>query len=196
MPMTFNERIVELEYSEWNDIFLYVVSVLKEETSEFKYPAARIQVHLTEIHSFLETVEDCQEAVTKLTALPPVWVENILIVDDDQMITDIMKGLLKGAGNIDLVHNGQEALDLISQKYYKLIISDIDMPVMDGFALYREAVAQIPSLTGRFLFMTGDLSPERQKFFNENQVKSLAKPMGINVLRETASEIILSKKLQ
>ena len=43
------EKIVEAELSEWNDIFLYTVNILKEKTNEFKYPAARIQAHRKEI---------------------------------------------------------------------------------------------------------------------------------------------------
>ena len=169
------------------------VNILKEKTIEFKYPAARIQAHRKEIEYFLEKEENRPETLKKLTTLPPVWVENILIVDDEQMITDLIKSLLYHSGNIDVAHNGQEALKLTEGKFYKLIISDIDMPIMDGLSLFKEAVAKFPTLNTRFLFITGDLSSERQKFFNENTIKYLEKPMEIKVLREIASEIILSK---
>ena len=53
----FIEKIVEAELSEWNDIFLYVVNILKKKTNEFIYPAARIQAHIKLIIRFLEKPE-------------------------------------------------------------------------------------------------------------------------------------------
>jgi rubrerythrin len=88
------DKIVELELSEWNDLFLYAVNFLKERTTEFKYPAARIQAHIKEIEYFLETVEGRPQALLKIKALPPVWIENILVVDDEEMITKLINSLL------------------------------------------------------------------------------------------------------
>ncbi len=187
------EKIARVELTEWNDIFLYVVNVLKEKTTEFKYPAARIQAHLKEIEHFLATINKRPDVFKKLTTLDPVWIENILIVDDELILTQLMKSLLNRSGNIDIAHNGQQALELLEKKYYKLIISDIDMPVMDGLSFFRESTARYPGLHARFLFITGNLTPERVQLFTENQVKYLAKPMEIQQLRETASKIILSK---
>lgn len=188
------EKIVEVELSEWNDIFLYVVNSLKDKAHEFKYPATRIQAHIKEIEYFLETVENNPAILRKISRLPPVWVENILIVDDESMIADLLKALLNRSGNIDIAHNGQDALDLIEQNYYKLIITDIDMPIMDGITLYRETIARFPQTINKFLFITGNLSPERQTFFDNNGLKCLAKPMQINILREEAKKIILSQQ--
>ena len=187
------EKIIEVELSEWNDVFLYVVNVLKEKTNEFKYPAARIQSHIKRIEGFLKSLENYTEILNKIAALTPIWVENLLIVDDEEVNSDLIKALLKRSGNIDVAHNGQEAMKLIEKKFYKLIISDVDMPIMDGLSLFKEVVAKFPKLKNRFLFITGDLSPERQAFFDENRVKCLEKPMRIKVLNEEASKIILSK---
>lgn len=187
------EKIVEVELSEWNDIFLYAVNSLKDKAHEFKYPAARIQAHIKEIEYFIETVENNPAILKKIYQLPPVWVENILVVDDELMIADLIKALLNRSGKIDLAHNGQDALELIEKNYYKLIITDIDMPIMDGLTLYQETIAKFPEAINKFLFITGNLSPERQTFFEKNRLKCLAKPMHINVLREEAKKIILSE---
>jgi CheY-like chemotaxis protein len=188
----FMERIVQVELSEWNDIFFYVVSILKKKTNEFIYPAARIQAHITRIVRFLEKTENRPDMLKKLKALPPVWTENILIVDDEEMITTLIKSLLNREGNIDVAGSGEEALNYIERKFYKLVISDLDLPKMDGLSLYNKSVAKFPTLSKRFLFISGDFSPERKAFFTENHLKYLSKPMKINVLKEVASEIILS----
>jgi CheY-like chemotaxis protein len=188
----FIEKIVQAELSEWNDIFLYVVSGLKDKVNEFIYPAARIQAHVKKIVRFLEKTDNRPDILKKLKALPPVWTENILIVDDEEMITTLIKSLLNREGNIDVAGNGEEALNHIEKKFYKLVISDIDLPKMDGLSLYNKAVRKFPTLSHRFLFISGDLSPERKAFLNENRLRYLSKPVKINVLREVASEIILS----
>ncbi len=107
------DKIVELELSEWNDIFLYTVNFLKEKTSEFKYPAARIQSHIKEIEYYLEKTEGRPESLQLIKKLPPLWIENILIVDDEKMITELIKALLNRSGNIDIAHNGQDALKMM-----------------------------------------------------------------------------------
>lgn len=186
------ENIVTLELSEWNDIFLYVVNFLKNKTSEFKYPAARIQAHIKGIEHFFDKVEGRPQTLQKIKELPPVWIENILIADDEEMITELVKSLLHRSGYIDIVHNGQDALKKMNEKYYKLIVTDIDMPVMDGLTFYKEAVEKYPGSNNRFLFITGNLSPERQALFKEQQVKYIEKPMNIKVLRLAAEQIIIS----
>ncbi len=187
----FIEKVFELEFSEWNDIFIYIVNNLKEKTSEFEYPAEKIQSHINEIEDFLKTDKKYVGIAEKIKSLPLVWVENILIVDDEEVICDLLKILFNRSGNIDIAHNGQEALKLIERKYYKLIISDIDMPIMDGLELYKKAVAKFPKLNQRFLFMTGCLSPDREIFFKEECVACIKKPINISTLREKSSKIIL-----
>lgn len=186
------EKIIQAELSEWNDIFLYVVNFLKAQNGDFKYPVARMQAHLKGIAYYLEHIEKKPEIFHKIRKLPPVWVERILIVDDKPMIADLIKALLNREGDIDVAHNGSEAFKLIEGHFYKLVVSDVDMPVMDGFTLYQKAVAKFPKLSSRFLFMTGDVSPERKAFFDEHRVPYMEKPMNIKALREMASKMILA----
>lgn len=186
------EKIVRAEMSEWNDIFTYVVNTLKEKSPEFKYPAARIQSHLKGVEYFLQNIEKQPDILTKISQLPPVWVESILIAEDDPMVANLIKSLLNRDGKIDIAENGKDALELIQSKYYKLIISDIDMPVMDGITLFEETKKVFPNIHTRFLFITGNLSPERQLFLKNSDVQFLAKPMEIKTLREMAYQIILA----
>ena len=78
--------------------------------------------------------------------------QKILVVEDEPAIAEMIKFGLERAGyKIVLAVNGQEALFLVSQHNPDLIISDILMPVMDGYAFYKElkknpATARIPVL--------------------------------------------------
>ncbi len=75
----------------------------------------------------------------------------ILIAEDDTELRDLFRHvLLKNGYSVKGVSNGKEALDSLDESYYDLIISDIMMPVMDGYELVRtlrETGNNIPVLT-------------------------------------------------
>lgn len=63
----------------------------------------------------------------------------ILIAEDDRELRQLFSHVLTKHGyRVDGVANGQDAMDSIDQSFYDLIISDIMMPVMDGYELVRQ----------------------------------------------------------
>lgn len=60
----------------------------------------------------------------------------ILIVEDNFLLRESLKDLLEVTGyNCLQAMNGAEALDIIQNEKPKVVISDINMPIMDGFKL-------------------------------------------------------------
>jgi CheY-like chemotaxis protein len=65
--------------------------------------------------------------------------QRILLVDDNPTIHDILTELLEAVGmQITKAWNGLEALDLVGQEDYDLILMDLDMPIMDGLTATRK----------------------------------------------------------
>jgi len=65
--------------------------------------------------------------------------QHILVVDDSQIIRTIVENGLSQAGfQVITAEHGRDALNKIQGKKPDLILSDIAMPIMDGFALCRE----------------------------------------------------------
>ena len=59
----------------------------------------------------------------------------ILLAEDNETIQIVSLGLLKNLGyTADLVENGQEAINALKKKDYRLVLMDMEMPVMDGYA--------------------------------------------------------------
>ncbi|MEK9139387.1 MAG: response regulator, partial [Bacteroidota bacterium] len=71
----------------------------------------------------------------------------ILVVDDEQIIRDSISFILKKEGyTIEEAANGKAALDKITEQPYDVVITDIEMPVMQGIELL-ERVMQISPQT-------------------------------------------------
>ena len=69
-----------------------------------------------------------------------------MLVDDDAIMCEVAAAKLVEAGfDVATKANGAEALDYLAANQADLVISDLDMPVMDGFALTRK-IRSTPAL--------------------------------------------------
>ena len=63
-------------------------------------------------------------------------VRKILVADDEEVTRDLFKRLIPRLGHeIYTASNGQEALEMIRENNFDLLIMDLKMPVMDGMEL-------------------------------------------------------------
>ncbi len=71
--------------------------------------------------------------------------KNILVVDDESIIRDYLKEILKRLGcNIDEAVNGKEAIEKLKNNEYDIIITDIRMPDVSGMDVLKEAKSTLP----------------------------------------------------
>ena len=79
----------------------------------------------------------------------------LLVVEDDLPMLKALRDILEGAGyQVRTATHGEEALEIIREAPPELIISDISMPIMDGFELF-EAVRKEPGRRAiPFIFLT------------------------------------------
>ena len=62
----------------------------------------------------------------------------ILIAEDDIELSELFKNVLMKQGyDVKCVLNGKDGMDLVLNNYFDLIISDIMMPIMDGYKFVR-----------------------------------------------------------
>ena len=63
----------------------------------------------------------------------------ILVVDDEVNYCEVLKMILTSEGySVDTALNGQEALSCMEKDSYDIVVSDLNMPVMDGYELLKE----------------------------------------------------------
>jgi len=113
----------------------------------------------------------------------------ILLVDDDVGVQFYVWRLLKSAGfTVLTAGDGRAALEA-SRNYpgeIDLLLSDVDMPRMDGLELYRHIAAQRPEI--KVLMMSGDfLATERVAV---KGLPFLQKPFTHRALRNAVEELL------
>ena len=104
----------------------------------------------------------------------------VLVVEDDDALRGLFRRVLEKNGYEALeAGNGQEALDVLDRQYIDLIISDIMMPVMDGYELVRslrEAGIGIPVL----MITAKDAFDDMRRGFSSGTDDYMVKPVNVN----------------
>jgi len=177
------DHIIDIESSEFNSICLHVINTLKHCDRSFRSDAAKIHRHKAAIDRFVRTNPGFERYAERLDALPDVWRERILVVDDDAFVAEALKEAVVGEGTVDTAENGREALRMIGRRYYAAILSDVDMPVMGGIEMRDRAMEVFPSIEKRLLFFTESSNLISQSLLRARKLKFLVKPSGVNEIR-------------
>jgi two-component system, cell cycle response regulator CpdR len=120
----------------------------------------------------------------------------VLIVDDE----DSMRMLLARAVAMDghetvTAEDGAEALEILGseQGAFDLLLTDIQMPVMDGIALALAAARDFPELT--ILLMTG-FAEQRERASGLNAIAHdvITKPFSVADIRTAVADALASRK--
>jgi CheY-like chemotaxis protein len=68
-----------------------------------------------------------------------------LVVDDEESVADILSQMILFMGfNVTVAGSGREALRLIKRDSFDVLLTDLDMPGMDGWTLARHAKETSP----------------------------------------------------
>lgn len=112
----------------------------------------------------------------------------ILIAEDDRELRQLFSHVLNRHGYIATgVSNGQEALDAMDKDFFDMIISDIMMPVMDGYELVRQ-LRDVGNTTPVLMITAKDAFDDMRLGFQSGVDDYMVKPINVNemVLRVQA----------
>lgn len=120
----------------------------------------------------------------------------ILVVDDSHDTIEMLRRLFEMDGaTVMTAANGPEALELIEQKDFDVILSDISMPGMDGFELLRRVRALPGGSEIPVLALTGfGRAEDVEKAKKEGFFSHVTKPIDIGELIETIKSVPSRKR--
>ena len=125
----------------------------------------------------------------------------ILIAEDDVELRHLFTHvLIKNGYDVTGVDNGKKALDTLTNDYYDLLISDIMMPVMDGYELVR-SIREVNKTIPVMMITAKDAFDDMRLGFLSGTDDYLVKPVNVNemVLRVGAlirrAQMITERKL-
>jgi two-component system chemotaxis response regulator CheY len=183
-------NIVSAEFSEWNDIFLYVITTCQQYSKTLQHMAATVQAHRSRIEKYLDGLPDHLRPNQHVRDLPKIWEHAFLVVEDEPAIRVLWERLLQRRGKVESANNGREGLEKTNRSFFDVIITDIDMPVMNGLEFFRQATLHNEEIRKHFIFCTGNVTPEISEVASSNQVPLLQKPFTIEQMIETVGGVL------
>jgi signal transduction histidine kinase/ActR/RegA family two-component response regulator len=117
--------------------------------------------------------------------------KNVMVVDDEVHITEFVYDVLTRHGaRVQIANSGSEAYEKMRNKHFDLVLCDQHMPGLSGQSLYRLMESSDPSISERFLFVTGDVVSSTRHFYSQNGLNYLRKPFRIQELLEAVEQVV------
>ncbi|THD54061.1 MAG: response regulator [Bradyrhizobium sp.] len=119
----------------------------------------------------------------------------VLIVDDEESMRMLVaRAIAMDGHDIATAEDGAEALEILSEQgAFDLLLTDIQMPVMDGIALALAAARDFPELT--ILLMTG-FADQRERASGLNAIAHdvITKPFTVADIRTAVADALATRK--
>jgi two-component system, cell cycle response regulator CpdR len=121
----------------------------------------------------------------------------VLIADDeDSMRSLVARAIAMDGHDTVTAQDGAEALDILTREQgaFDLLLTDIQMPIMDGIALALSAARDFPNLT--ILLMTG-FADQRERASNLNAIAHdvITKPFSVADIRTAVADALAARKM-
>ena len=116
---------------------------------------------------------------------------SILVVDDQPHILRVVKlGLEKQGHVVKTARHGEEAFSILSENNFDAMITDMDMPKMDGRTLCEKVFSELPSANMAIFIITAKTDTQLREWANAQQgVTFLEKPLSLRMLSERLKDI-------
>ncbi len=119
----------------------------------------------------------------------------ILVVDDEVKICHLIEGLLRQEGHgVDVSYSGIEALKMLKRGDYKMLLTDLKMPGIDGLELISRAKKICPEIL--VIMVTGyaniDTAVQSLKSGVDDYV---TKPFNIFDLKKAVKKVLSANKV-
>jgi two-component system, chemotaxis family, chemotaxis protein CheY len=107
---------------------------------------------------------EADERIFEKDGVQRFMAKSALVVDDSVSMRQMLSFTLKGAGfEVTEGIHGQDGLEKLAGQKFDLIITDLNMPVMDGITFIRNVRARTDTRFTPVLMLTTESSPEKKQ---------------------------------
>lgn len=122
--------------------------------------------------------------------------QRLLVVDDEPAVRTLWVRVLARRGyQVDAVDNGLEALQQLASAQYDVVLTDLNMPQLDGLGLLQHIRSQYPDIAVIVITAFASLDTARQAL-RLGAFDYLTKPLDINELERTVQTCLEVRELQ
>ncbi|MBS2030931.1 MAG: FHA domain-containing protein [Deltaproteobacteria bacterium] len=115
----------------------------------------------------------------------------VLVIDDERLVSSAIARALSARHEVTAVQSGRQALTLLEERAFDVILCDMAMPEMGGMALHAHLAAHRPELLPRLAFMTGGaFSPRAESFLARTAAVVVSKPFARGALMALADDVL------
>ncbi len=118
--------------------------------------------------------------------------KSILVVDDEKPIRDNIKSMLEDTElySVQTAQDGEAAINLFKQQTFNLLITDYNMPKMNGYELFQRCKTISSKLP--VIFISGNIFNEGviEKIKSQGNVECILKPFDANILFKIVDTLI------
>jgi len=125
------------------------------------------------------------------TTINQNWEDKVILVVEDVDVNKIFFDAALRRTNVKILwaKNGQEAIDMFKDNHIDLVLMDLQIPILDGYAATREIKkinADVPVIAQTAHVMSG----EREKCLEAGCNDYLTKPIRLQILFDTLSKYL------
>jgi len=122
----------------------------------------------------------------------------ILLTEDNVVNQKLAIGILSKYGHrVTVANNGQEAMDLLAEHSFDLVLMDVQMPIMDGLTAtrkIREREKETGTRTPIIAMTAHAMKGDREDCLEAGMDEYVAKPIRVATLFDKLSSVLLSKQ--
>jgi len=112
---------------------------------------------------------------------------SILVVEDETVVRDLLSRAFNGH-KVQAAANGQEGLELFRKGNFDIVLTDIEMPVLDGVGMIREIRRERPEI--KIVVISGGMDMKSQAALQELGINALfLKPLSVIELAEAVERL-------
>lgn len=113
----------------------------------------------------------------------------VLVADDNEATCTLLTALLRTEFDVEVAHDGREAIHKLKSRQYAAVLVDLLMPVSDGYAVLDFLRAERPEVLPRVLVLTASIGARQMERVGEYPIcRVITKPFEVDALFNAVRE--------